>query len=75
MTLKAQQAMPKTFLARMAISANLSAQVTDARMYVSIRRLTEVIAEEGPEPGDVTILWPYGDGTAQAVVDRSFLLP
>lgn len=57
----------------MAIDARLRAQVMDAEMPIWIPKFTEVIAEHGPGPRDVTILWSYGLATAQAVIDRSFI--
>lgn len=64
---------PKLFVARMALEAHLPAQVTGADLRVSVKRFTEVVAESIPGKDDVTILLPYGDGTAQAIVPVSFL--
>lgn len=70
---EAGSAPTKTFMARMKLEARLPAQVMDADMQVPIRKFTEVLAEVGPNQGEVTILWPYGEATAQAVVPRSFV--
>lgn len=63
----------KVFTARMKFGTYLPAQVMDAEMQVPIKQYEEVIAEPGPGKGKVTILWPFGEVSAKAVVPRNYL--
>lgn len=62
----------KPFMAKMACDAYLRAQVMDAVLPVSIKKFTDVVAEDLPD-GSIAILWTFGDSTAQAIVTRSIL--